>query len=256
MNKAIFLFTLFFRFTQLSQALSLVMFAFVLPLGLAFSSTNVQIGHVIETLLMGPLISLILAYYLVKDGVANQKGSAQGEYLALLFTRPLSRTDYLISKWLAGAIGVMLVRLVEIVVYHLAQKGLGHTAGDLGSLPILANVVLNSFSFTALVVLVASVPMRLGVWLLLLLNYAALFGGSLADFSLRDAGGTNAFFAAFAWLMQSIKTFLFPSINVFDLLNTVQFSWQPIVSYFLNISLCLLLASAILNRREFFYAND
>jgi len=56
--------------------------------------------------------------------------------------------------------------------------------------------------------------------------------------------------------MQTVGNFAFPSIDLYDVLNAQNFSWLPIVGYFTNISLYLLIATVILNKREFFYATE
>jgi hypothetical protein len=258
-NKAVFLFTLFIRFTQLSSLASLLFVAIILP---ALLSTICLDKEAVEPIAEGfksPFLPILIASMFVRDGVANWKAGKDGEYLALLFTRPLLRSQYVITKWLAGSILVFAIITVQICAFAAVQQAYGHLSAGLIDLYTFANLALNSFSLTALVVLIACVPLRLGVWLFLLLYYVAIFGSAVAQISLKqsDQPDTFAIFCqAVLWLMQTVGNFAFPSIDLFDVLNAQNFSWLPIIGYFTNISLYLLIATIILSKREFFYATD
>jgi hypothetical protein len=205
------------------------------------------------------LLPIVIGSMFVRDGVANWKAGKDGEYLALLFTRPLIRSQYVVTKWLAGSILVFVIISMEILTFAAVQYAYGHPTANLLDPYTFANLALNSFSLTALVVLIACVPMRLGVWLFFLIYYVAIFGSSVAQISLKQTGNPDGFIVfcqAVLWLMQTVGNFAFPSIDLYDVLNAQNFSWLPIVGYFTNISLYLLIATVILNKREFFYATE
>jgi hypothetical protein len=54
-------------------------------------------------------------------------------------------------------------------------------------------------------------------------------------------------------LMQTVVT---PTIDLQDLVNSVAFSWTPVVNYASNMVIYLLLATYLMSRREFYYASE
>lgn len=259
MNKAIFLFTLFIRFTQLSSLLGLLFVSSILPALLSLLCIDKEAAEPVSELFKSPLLPILIGSMFVRDGVANWRAGKDGEYLALLFTRPLLRSEYVVTKWLAGSILVFVIISTQICTFVAVQGVYGHSQMNLFEPYTFVNLALNSFSLTALVVLIACVPLRLGVWLFLLLYYVAIFGSAVAQISLKQTEKPDAFVVVcqgLLWLMQTVSNFAFPSIDVYDVLNAQNFSWLPIIAYFTNISLYLLIATIILNKREFFYATD
>lgn len=259
MNSAIFLFTLFVRFTQPASLFSLLFVSIILPVLISSLCVDKDSVEPVANLFKSPLLPILIGSMFVRDGVANWKAGKDGEYLALLFTRPLVRSEYVVTKWLAGSILVCAIISMQICAFAAVQQIYGHPTANLVDPYTFANFALNSFSLTALVVLIACVPLRLGVWLFVFLYYVAALGTSVAQISFKPTDHPDGFVVvcqALLWVMQTIGNFAFPSIDVYDVLNAQNFSWLPIVGYFTNISLYLLIATIILNKREFFYATE
>jgi hypothetical protein len=121
----------------------------------------------------------------------------------------------------------------------------------------VADAILNTFGFTALVVFISSMPQRIAV--VVMISYLYLV------FLLTMSVGTASYLDSLS-LEQVSKSVLamgqlFFSIFVvgFDSYHVVNAASLPIASaliYLSNVVLYLTLATLVMTYREFFYAND
>src|ERR1017187_816250 len=77
--------------------------------------------------LNSPMLPGIIAYFLVRDQIANSKSLNDGEYMTLLFTRPLTRANYVMTKWTASGTLVSLLVYVQFAVFHTCQSLAGRS---------------------------------------------------------------------------------------------------------------------------------
>lgn len=259
MNLGILIFTLA-RLVTFSSAMSLFVIVFVVPLltGLAPRSGRADLSDLLVPSMFQTLLPLVLGFVLVSDNVANSKNLSDGEYLSLLFTRPISRAGYVISKWIAGTIGVAICVFIAYGNFVLGTAMAGQ--------PMIpdwidaANIILNCMSAVALVVLVSTVPMRLGVFLLVVIFYVSGLGPMFTTFSLKatNAGQTQAATITYAigTVLAFLQSLLHQTIDLNEVFNSVTFSWTPLITYASNTSLYLLIAIIIMSKREFYYASE
>lgn len=259
MNLGIFIFTLA-RLISPHTALTLFFMIVVMPalLGLIPSTAQTDITDLIASALFQSILPMIIGYMLVSDHVANSKNLNDGEYLSLMFTRPVSRSSYVVSKWLAGSLGVTICVCIAYTSFIITSWMGGHVC--IAQPLDFANIVLNCLSAVALVVLVSSVPMRLGVFLLVAIFYISGLGPLFSSFSLKATGLGQSGLATIAYTIGAILNFmqslLHQAIDLTDLLDSVSFSWSTLINYLSNLTLYLVLSIVILSRREFYYASE
>jgi len=167
--------------------------------------------------------------------------------LQLLCARPVRRSEYVISRWLAVALAATAVSLVQLAVAAgmLAARGAPPTPQEV--LLSGAGRALDSFGLAAVLALLSSLIGGIGDIGLYLL---ATLGAKV----LQTAGQVKRI----VWLDRAggeLDAALTPTIDLARLLAASPVPWFPIVSYVSTITLCLALAIMVLNRRELSYAS-
>lgn len=259
MNLGIFIFTLA-RLVTFSSAMSLLVIVLVLPMliGLAPKTGRADISDLLVPSMFQTLLPLVLGFLLVSDNVANSKNLSDGEYLSLLFTRPISRAGYVLSKWIAGTVGVAICVFIAYGNFTLGTLISGHLI--MPDWIDAANIILNCLSAVALVVLVSAVPMRLGMILLVAVFYISGLGPVVTTFSLKATTTGQTSVATMTYALGAVLSFLqsllHQTIDLNEVLNSVTFSWEPVITYASNLSLYLLIATLVMSKREFYYASE
>ncbi|MBX9725282.1 MAG: hypothetical protein K2X81_28015, partial [Candidatus Obscuribacterales bacterium] len=256
MNKAVFIFTLLVKFSNLSSIFGLLFLAFGVPLILSAVAVDGKTAGLLTGLVSGPTLAMAISYTFIQDNIANTRQLNDGEYLSLLFSRPLARSEYIVSKWLAGSVGVFTIMLINICTFNAAQLLQSRTTLVDFDVWSIANLALNALSYSALMVLIRSFPMRLGITVFVILVYASLIGPAL-NFSMSSYEATLPiafyFFQFIVTVSNFLHQFVYPGIDIYEIFNSTCFSILPLVTYASNVLLYLFLATVLLNRREFSY---
>ncbi|MBX9690725.1 MAG: hypothetical protein K2X27_28680 [Candidatus Obscuribacterales bacterium] len=259
MSYAVFLYTLIAKFSNPASILGLLFLAFVIPVMISSVALDGRTADLLLSVLNGPTIAMAISYSFIQDNIANTRQMNDGEYLSLLFSRPLSRAEYIVSKWLAGALGVFCIMLINILVFNIAQ--LIQSRSTLLGLDFwsISSLALNALSYAALMVLIRSFPMRLGMTIFVILLYASLFGPAL-NFSINGYESSLPlayyFFQTIVFISNVLQQFVYPGIDLYEVFNSTRFSILPLVAYASNMLLYLFFATVLLNRREFSYGED
>lgn len=259
MSKAVFLFTLLVKFSSISSVLGLVFLAVVVPVLISSVSLDGRTADTLIGLVTGPTLAMSISYMFIQDNIANTRQLNDGEYLSLLFSRPLARSEYIVSKWLAASVGVFVIMILNMFTFNAAQMAQGRSS--LVSIDgwTLANILLNALSYSALMVLIRSFPMRLGMTVFIILVYASLVGPAL-NFSMSSYQATlpaaYIFFQVISFISSFLQQFVYPSIDLYEVTNSTVSSILPVLTYVSNILLYLFFASYLLNLREFSYGED
>jgi hypothetical protein len=239
--------------------LGLVFLAVVVPILLSSVSLDGRTSDLLIGLVTGPTLAMSISYMFIQDNIANTRQLNDGEYLSLLFSRPLARSEYIVSKWLAASLGVFMIMLLNMLTFNAAQMAQGRNTLVTLDLWTVANVALNALSYSALMVVIRSFPMRLGMTVFIILVYASLVGPAL-NFSMSSYEATVPvayfFFQTVSFISSFLQQFVYPSIDLYEVLNSTVSSILPILTYVSNILLYLFFATCLLNRREFSYGED
>lgn len=257
MNKAVLFYTFALKYSKFSITDFLISLGF-LAVFLVAGRSNARAPQMVFELYSNPALIMLFAYIFTSDAVNNSKSLNDGEYLSLLFSRPITRASYILTKWLTTSIAVFVMLAWNIFLYFAFQIALyGQQAYCPSPLEIFS-LIANCISFSALMMLVRSMKPKVGIIVFIVLTYAAGFGS--LGIGPNNFSSTNAFstlvFHAWAVLREIFAQVVFPSIDLVGAVKTAKFSLMPFIVYLSNTFLYLFLAIALINRREFSYAQD
>ena len=195
----------------------------------------------LQALQSGPILGMILGAGLIGQDVSSG-------VLQLLFSRPVSRAEYVLSRWFAAGACAAAIAVLEIALGAgvMAMRGQAAPVGAVATLAL--EQVLAAFGVVSVLALFSSVLPGIG--------------DILAWIVLNVAGGVLQMAGAFMqapWLLRASSEwsgFLSPALHFQDAVGGGVVSWFHLTSYFSTVTLCLALAIAILNRRELSYATD
>lgn len=246
------------RLTRPASAFLIILYSVIIPILASYQLNADTVGNVFRELILGPIVPMLIAYTLVKDEIGNTRSLNNGEYLSLLFTRPLSRFEYVMSKWTICSVFVSVIVLIGFASFAVAESLQGRTAGQIFSVYTMANVILNAFGATAAIVLLNSFPPKVGITVFMLIIYGSMLGAVMAEKELAKAQDSMAafFFTAITQSCAFVRASASPYIDTYSVFTALDFSWTPLLTYLSNVSLFLLIAVLILNKREFFYASE
>lgn len=168
--------------------------------------------------------------------------------LAIFFTRPLTRTSYVLSRWLAAAtvaITAMSVSIgFEALVLFARGGELSPTAFLLGwadRLFVVTGIVTVMVCFSALTSSLGDLVIWIGI--------------HIVAMSLSAAGETSsiAFFSTAGALLRRIAN---PMLDLHRLLSSARLPWSELTGYAATLLLALGLAIAVMNRKELTYASE
>jgi ABC-type transport system involved in multi-copper enzyme maturation permease subunit len=231
MNRALFRSTLRERFSSVVTIVVMALFTFVVPLALGLDNGPIASAEG----LTGVLVPLLF----LSAGVIGRDVSSGT--LALVFTRPLRRSDYLLTKWLAIsslAAGVSIAQLLtQATVLALRHRGESWTH-------LWQNAVervVFSFALASVLILLSTLVAR--GW-----NIALWAGGPLLLTILASVRGLQPVTTA------AVPIFV-PRINVWQAFYATPISWFAITSVLSTITLALALSVWVMNRKELSYAS-
>lgn len=258
MNAAILKFSLLLKLSQVDWfEVWIAINVFLGGLGCAAAASMYLLDPI--NAFLHPVCLLMFGWRFSRDVAFNQNSTKDGEYFSLLFTRPITRASYVLTKALVTAVGSFSMVFALLLVYFVgdvlgrAMVGMRPPAFVSGS--DILNMMLNAWSFGCLIVLLRVLPQKVGELLFVLSLFAAL--GTVFSYNLKfeDAGG-SVMMQGWEAASTVYHELLFPATDVLAVVEKEPFSYLPIVTYVSNCLLYLVIAMFILNRREFSYAQD
>jgi hypothetical protein len=263
MNKTIFKYTIMSACLDPMKLLYVFLLGFVVPIGMKLASllhgaADSQTFEMLTGKVGVAFILMVLCLGLA--GNSSTQGGRGGEYLPLIFTRPLARADYVISKWLAiTAIGGTLVAVQNILLAII-----GYVCGEPTTAAALLSAIAERFLDAAIIgaaMLLAMLNKHPYFQIVAILSfYVWMTGQTVPPVSIAGSTGTNevSMMATKALLKSSqlISDLILPTVNVYDLFNTKQFWPLPVVTYLSTLAVYLVASVFVINRREFFYGTN
>lgn len=260
-------------------------FIFVLPLTTladqnSATAHNDAVSSYTCALLFG--LSIIVSQNIAGGGAAQGGGS---DYLPLILSRPISRAQYIFTKWLALATVVGGVSVLQF----LMLCALGETVTHHWTLLMVACAFiercLDALSICIALVMVSLLPTRqlfgYGVIALELIGLNHLIFDF--DFYLPTYSSTTTnmlkHLGIYEWVnkhfvpllvscnphdlltglnncVTQISDLIAPRFFVFDFLTNSTFDIYPLVTYLMNLSVGLVLCNILLNWRDINYASE
>jgi ABC-type transport system involved in multi-copper enzyme maturation permease subunit len=186
--------------------------------------------------LVGALFAVLLG-----AGVVGREVSSGA--LALVFTRPIRRRDYVLAQWMAVSVAAAVASIAAVAV-GIGRQGLGDAAGVSAS---VAGQLLASLGTAAVMVALSSFSRGYadaGLWLVTMgiTSMVRLYGMSTSR----------------AWASRvghDLQSLLMPTIDVEQLRQTVDLPLFAVVSYLSTVATAIAVAVWCLNRRELSYGN-
>jgi hypothetical protein len=218
-------------------------------------------GQVLETLepmiIGSPVVTILMSYLLVKDASGNTRSLSDGEYLSLVFTRPVTRASYLLTKLVACSVMVSVLTMLQLAIFCQSEMFFGRSIIAYINGYTAADILLNSISISALMILISAFPPKVGLIVFMLLLYLTMLGATLPQMSFLPGHSDGlGFYTAISGVCGFIRTCLTPTFSTGDFLNTTSFSWLPLITYVSNVAIYLVSAIYVLSKREFFYASN
>ena len=168
--------------------------------------------------------------------------------LQLLFARPVSRGEYVLSRWLGAALAASCLAMAQLAI-GAALMALHGESPPVRTLALFAGgQALAAFGTTSVLLLFSTLLPGIGDFL------ATIVAGILGQALQLGA----ALFKA-PWLARAgveIGRFVAPELDLGPLFRGGPVSWFEVASYFSTVTLCVALAIVIMNRRELSYATE
>jgi len=168
--------------------------------------------------------------------------------LQLLLVRPVTRPEYLVSRWLGASLAAFALTLGTVAFGALVMMLRGTPAPPLEVLRVVLEAVTAVTGHAAVIVMLSALVGGIGD----LGIYAGLN-------ILLQMGQTAAMFMKSPWLGRTCAELvgaLGPEVSFAGLPQNLPPTWFSVVSWASSLTLALAVAIARLNRRELSYAAD
>lgn len=258
------------KFTAMSACLDplkliyVAMIGFIMPIGMKIASvmhgaSDSQTFEMLTGKVGVAFVMMVLCLGLA--GNTSTQSGRGGEYLALIFTRPVSRCEYIMSKWVTlTIIGGSFTALQNLIV-----AAIGCGCGESITGQALISMVLERFLDAALI----SAAMILTMLeknpafqiVAILAFYVWLAGQTIPPVSIAtDGSGIQELSIEATKFLLSMSQIagqaVLPTLNIYDLISAPKTALSPILAYLSMLTLYLLFAIKVTNRREFFYGTN
>ncbi|MBI1798033.1 MAG: ABC transporter permease subunit [Candidatus Eisenbacteria bacterium] len=215
----------------------------VVLLGLAFGIPLLAIGAMNAGLTaLGDSAGLTMIFAVGMIGQDLSSGVLQ-----LLFARPVRRAEYVFSRWIAVGAAAGAVGLVQTAIAGALMAAHGSAPPATEFALFAVQRVLECFGVAAVFTLLSTLIAGVG-------DLAFYFVGSITS----AVGGLVAQSQHWTIVVRAadeLDKFLSPKLPLAQMINASPFQFTPLVSYLSTVSLCLVLAIVVMNRKELSYAS-
>ncbi len=284
-SKAIYLYTLKRMAKHYVFYVIAFGFIFILPLTTladpnSTTAHNDAVSSYTCALLFG--LSIIVSQNIAGGGAAQGGGS---DYLPLILSRPISRAQYIFTKWFALSTVVGGVSVLQFLMLCFLGETVNHHWTLLMVICAFVERCLDALSICIALVLVSLLPTRqlfgYGVIALEIIGlnhlifdfdfYVPVYSSTTTNV-LRNLGiyeWVNKHFVpllitcnphdlliGLSNLLTQISDLIAPRFFLFDFLTNSTFDIYPLVTYLMNLSVGLVLCNVLLNWRDINYASE
>ncbi len=264
-NKAIFKFTVMSACLDPMKLAYVALLGFVVPVGMKLAalyhgSADSQTFEMLTGKVGVSFILMVLCLGLA--GNSTTQSGRGGEYLPLLFSRPVSRSEYVFTKWVTiTAIGGALAALQNLLVI-LCGIPFGETTSAAGIVSMLIERFLDAGILAAGMLWTMLNKHPAFQIVAIVAFYVWMLGQTVPPVSVAgpQASGIDQLAIECTKILldcsASLGDLVLPGINVYDLINSHTLAVLPVVGYFSTLLLYLTGAIVATNRREFFYGTN
>lgn len=234
MNLRLILGTLEEKLTSPARLLLIVMF-------LVFPIFGAYLGGA------DPTTDGLIMVYVLTLGVGIIGADVSAGVLQLIFTRPIKRSSYVLSRWLGLVVGVMTVYAVQIILMGGMLLFGGHSLPDVNYGSHVIEALLLAMGMSAVIVFFSAIFVGYGDGRSILVLW--LLRGICQFFE-----KTRFYPKVFSVVGSQINGVLWPSLDVNLVLHGEPYDWLLIVPYVAVLIASLVFAIFIMNRKELSYA--
>lgn len=247
------------------KLLYVLMLGFIMPVGMKIVSllhgaADSQTFEMLSGKIGVAFVLMVLCLGLA--GNSATQGGRGGEYLPLIFTRPITRSQYVLSKWITMTlIGGAVTALQNIII-----AAIGFLFGEAVSMQGIVSMVVERFTDAGLIsaaMLLTMLNRNPAFQIFAVVSfYVWLTGQTVPPVTVAGVGSTSMQDLSIETTKvmlsasQYVADLILPTINVYDVITATHFSLAPIVAYISAVTLYLALAIHVTNRREFFYGTN
>lgn len=263
-NKALFKSTIE-QWQYNPSFIPLMVIGYLILIGYAIVSVTFVSAPIHEATFSSVFYTAAPCVALLGAGIIGQ--NVTSGILSVLFARPIRRYSYVLTRWLALSVASSTLCLILLLIEQVA--GMAAFPGVLPDFNTLCQAVERismCFGLSATFIMFSSfLPsvINLSAWIvfcfisnivveiahmepyLLHTSYGSELGRKLGEFVIPIC-------KELALPLQSIA---FPYIDLSFLAHTASISWFTVLTYFSNLSLSLLIAIIVMNRKEVSYAS-
>lgn len=262
MNKAILKFTVMSACLDPMKLMYVGLLGFVVPIGMKLAalyhgSADSQTFEMLTGKVGVSFIMMVLCLGLA--GNSTTQSGRGGEYLPLLFSRPVSRSEYVFTKWVTiTAIGGALAAVQNILIV-ICGMFFGETTSLLGVFSMIVERFLDAGILAAGMLWTMLNKHPIFQVIAICAFYVWMMGQTVPPVSVAgpQATGIDQLALECTKIMLDCSGLLgdlvLPGINVYDLLNKQTCGILPVISYFSTLGIYLTGAIVSTNKREFFY---
>lgn len=242
-----------------------ILLGFIVPVGMKLVSLfhGVAESQTFEMLTGSVGVAFILTGLCL--GVAGNSavvGGKGGECLPVLFTRPVTRAEYVITKWCAIAFVCGAIAAAQNFVVAL----LGMAFGEVWTPATMLGQMLERFLDAGIISAAFMLTIFARHWVFQMVAivafYVWLIGQTLPPVSVAGpstAGVDQLSLTATDILLRSsqlVGDFILPTIHVYDSVSAAQFPWAAVITYVSTLLVYLTGAVFVTNNRDFFYGTE
>lgn len=264
-NPAVFAYTLYVKFTNPRYwvipllLMGLPSFALIIPLSFPHPPLTAEIQKLIaggiHNYFLQPIVYLLFAYIFISDGPAGGRIVAEADSLSLLFTRPMTRFCYVVSRYLAAVVGTSVLLSIALVVVYLVALCYGVNLIDI-SLLTVASIILTAASWCSLVIFMHSASPLIAFSTVFILFGCAGVGNIYSQAQQSSDAFLELLKTISLFIDEWFGDFLPSSIDLLELTTASAFDTYEFAIFVSNIAFFLLIAAFALSCREFSYGSD
>lgn len=198
---------------------------------------------------------MLAAYLFISDGLAGRKLIAEAEPLALLFTRPLTRFCYVLSKFCGATVGVTIVFSLGMTLGILAALCYGIKPDPVSPLDWLT-ILCNAALYSALITMLHSARPAVAMLIFFMMLGTSGMGGMFTSFAKSGNDFLELLKTICMFIGEWFGDFAPQSIDLAALFSAQFLDKYELTIFASNIVVYLLLAGITLSLREFSYGAD
>ena len=222
-------------------------------------SLRERTSHLTRNLLAGGIFLIIPVMRVFEHGQGGLPGANTALWLSLIYgagligpdassgvlelvlTRPVTRTQYVLARWLSAIALAGGAAVFQTMVVAAIMAAYGHAPG-LAAVSAIVPQLAVAIALPAVLICFSAMTAGYGdlrIWVLLL-----VFG------ELVEMAGNMRHWAWLARVGKEIGGLMVPVMGQGALRDLLRFPWTPVIAWLSTVVLALAVAIAVLNRRE------